>query len=456
QSPMISIMKKHSYYLFLLASILYGCSPTAKISKFARQNIIGDSALKHANVGIAIYEPEKHKYIYRNNADRYFIPASNVKIFSCYVGMKYLGDQVPGILYAENDTALFLVPTGDPTFLHSAFQSQPVAAFIRDATKKIYINTNNWKTEKYGPGWSWDDYNDDYMAERSPMPIYGNIIKWYQVKSKKEEPQSPSDTIDTFIYSDPEMDGSIDFGKPSADGRFRVSREWSQNNFTLFEGKEKNAMVETPFVTNGIRSALQLIKDSLHKELIPQDMAFPESIARSMQPLYSRPLDSLLKRMMYYSDNLFAEQVILMSSMMQLGVSNADLFLEHLLSKEFAALPDKPRWVDGSGLSRYNLFSPQDMVWILDKINMEIPWKRIETVFATGGKGTLSRSFAADSTLIYAKTGTLSGVSALSGYIQTRKKRKLIFSIMINNHNSSSALIRNRFADLLHECMKYY
>jgi D-alanyl-D-alanine carboxypeptidase/D-alanyl-D-alanine-endopeptidase (penicillin-binding protein 4) len=49
------------------------------------------------------------------------------------------------------------------------------------------------------------------MAERSPFPIYGNVVRWYQVKSKKENPTTPADTVDTFIYSDPELDGPVDF-----------------------------------------------------------------------------------------------------------------------------------------------------------------------------------------------------------------------------------------------------
>lgn len=453
---MISIMKHFSLKFFLLSFIIYSCAPAGKISNYANQFILGDSILKNAHIGIAVYDPETQQYLFQNNADKNFIPASNVKIFSTYVGLKFLGTQLPGILYTENDTALFLTPTGDPTLLHSAFLSQPVASLIKGSNKKIYIHVQEWDTKKFGPGWSWDDYNDDYMPERSPMPIYGNTIKWYQVKTKKENPQSPADTIDTFIYSDPEIEGRVDFGKPSPDGRFRVLRNYSNNDITLFEGKEKYATAEIPFVTDGIQTALQLIRDSLQKELIYMESAHPPAISANFHPLMSRPLDSMLQWMMYHSDNLFAEQTIAISSLMQTGKSNIELFLDSLLRTEFTSLPNKPTWVDGSGLSRYNLFTPRDMVWALDRLEKDFSWERIKNIFPTGGKGTLGGPFVADSARIYAKTGTLSGVTALSGYLITSKNRKLIFSMMVNNHMTSASMIRRRFADFLHACMKRY
>lgn len=453
---MISIMKHFSLQLFLFSIIFYSCAPAGKISKYANQYIFGDSSLKQAHIGIAVYDPDAQKYLFLKDADKNFIPASNVKIFSTYVGLKFLGTQLPGILFTENDTALFLKPTGDPTFLHSAFLTQPVATLIKQSNKKIYIHVQGWDTKKFGPGWSWDDYNDDYMPERSPLPIYGNTVKWHQVKTKKEEPQSPSDTIDTFIYSDPEIEGRVDFGKPSSDGRFKVVRNMSTNDVTLYEGRENNAIVEVPFVTNGIQTALQLIRDSLHKELIYMESAPSSAISSNFQPLVSRPLDSMLQWMMYHSDNLFAEQTIAMSSLLQTGRTDIDFFLDTLLRTELASMPDKAVWVDGSGLSRYNLFTPRDMIWALERIEKEFSWERVKGIFPTGGKGTLGGPFSSDSARVYAKTGTLSGVTALSGYMITSKNRKLIFSMMINNHRTTASMIRRKYAAFLHACMKRY
>jgi D-alanyl-D-alanine carboxypeptidase/D-alanyl-D-alanine-endopeptidase (penicillin-binding protein 4) len=129
----------------------------------------------------------------------------------------------------------------------------------------------------------------------------------------------------------------------------------------------------------------------------------------------------------------------------------ADAVTKNLLS----GMPHKARWVDGSGLSRYNLFTPRDIVWVLDRMKKDFAWERITTIFPTGGKGTL-RAYVADSGRLYAKTGTLSGVIALSGYVITKKNKTLIFSILINNHQQPTAVLRSKMAAFLSEIIEKY
>jgi len=121
---------------------------------------------------------------------------------------------------------------------------------------------------------------------------------------------------------------------------------------------------------------------------------------------------------------------------------NDEKIIDTLLKGDFNDLPQKPRWVDGSGLSHYNLFSPRDFVTILDKMKTEFGMKRLQGIFPTGGSGTMQPYFKNDSSYIYAKTGSLSGVIALSGYLYTRQGKLLIFSILINNHRGAPGAIR--------------
>ena len=71
-----------------------------------------------------------------------------------------------------------------------------------------------------------------------------------------------------------------------------------------------------------------------------------------------------VKTMMHRSDNFFAEQSLLMVSNKLLDVMNDEKIIDTLLKTDFKDLPQKPGWVDGSGLSQYNLFTPQDFVTI--------------------------------------------------------------------------------------------
>jgi D-alanyl-D-alanine carboxypeptidase/D-alanyl-D-alanine-endopeptidase (penicillin-binding protein 4) len=153
--------------------------------------------------------------------------------------------------------------------------------------------------------------------------------------------------------------------------------------------------------------------------------------------------------MMHRSDNFFAEQSLLMVSNELLGVMNDEKIVDTLLKTDFKDLPQKPRWADGSGLSRYNLFTPQDFVAILNKMKNEFGMERIKVILPTGGEGTISSYYKADSGYIYGKTGTLSGVVAFSGFLYTKKGKLLIFSTLINNHQSSATEIRKAIEKFL-------
>ena len=146
---------------------------------------------------------------------------------------------------------------------------------------------------------------------------------------------------------------------------------------------------------------------------------------------------------MHRSDNFFAEQTLLMVSNQLLGSMSDEKIIDTLLKTDFKDLPQKPNWADGSGLSRFNLFSPQDFVWILNKMQHEFPWQRITAIFPTGNHGTLTNYYTTDSSFIYAKTGSLTGVIALSGYLITRKNKSLIFSLLVNNHQTTGRTVRH-------------
>jgi D-alanyl-D-alanine carboxypeptidase/D-alanyl-D-alanine-endopeptidase (penicillin-binding protein 4) len=177
---------------------------------------------------------------------------------------------------------------------------------------------------------------------------------------------------------------------------------------------------------------------------------------QNLKAVYTQPTDSLLKPMMHRSDNFFAEQSLLMVSNEHLGYMNDAKIIDTLLKTDFKDLPQKPRWADGSGLSRYNLFTPQDFVTILNKIKNEFGMERVKTIFPTGGEGTISSYYKADSGYIYAKTGTLSGVVAFSGFLYTKKGKLLIFSTLVNNHQASATEVRRsveRFIQKLRQMM---
>ena len=428
--------------------LLSSCSTQYRIGKTVNSLFINDPAMQAAHIGIAVQDPDQEKYLYRFQSAKRFTPASNTKILSCYAAMKYLPEKLPAGIITELDTAVLLTPTGDPSFLHPEFAEQPLFDKLRSISKPVYLNTSVWKSSALGSGWSWDDFSEAYMTERSCFPIYGNVIQWFQEKSVKENPTFPGDTVDIFVYSIPEVDGPVDFSKPG--DRFDVSRNQHTNSFTLKEGKESMASSKVPFITDGMETGLKVLKDTLHKTIGIADQSLIKAASgRTADTVYSRLTDSVLQKMMHRSDNFYADMLLLMVSQQKLKSMDEDAIISNIIKQDFNLLPQSVSWVDGSGLSRYNQLTPESLVYILNKLKDEQPWDRIKQIFPSDGVGTLSFYKQRTDDFIIAKTGTLSGVICLSGYVKSKKGKWLTFSIMVNNHNTPNAVIRKKMEALL-------
>jgi serine-type D-Ala-D-Ala carboxypeptidase/endopeptidase (penicillin-binding protein 4) len=323
---------------------------------------------------------------------------------------------------------------------------------MRKVKKKIWMADDNWQDYAQGRGWAWDDYNDDYAAERSAFPIYMNMIRWVQDRpqgsSKDPFGGSPS------IYSIPDVDWPVRFNPDTTKGSFFVQRYLDQNIFEVTEGKEAHKEQYTPFITDGLASAALLLKDTAGSPAGVKH--FGARRPGGWVVLHSRPVDSLFRPMMYNSDNFFAEQTLLMVGNEALGIMNDARTVDFLLKGPLDSLPQRPNWVDGSGLSRNDLFSPQDFVWLLGRMQREFGLARMERLLPTGGTGTLSAYYRQDSTFIYAKTGSLSGVVALSGYLFTKSGHLLLFSILINNYTGSGGVVRRQMEKLIHRIRDTY
>jgi D-alanyl-D-alanine carboxypeptidase/D-alanyl-D-alanine-endopeptidase (penicillin-binding protein 4) len=181
-------MKKRYFLIWFLFIGLFSCN----ISKNATNQflLINDSIIKTGHLGISIYEPATKKYWYNYNAEKLFIPASNIKLFTLYVGMKFLGNQLTGISYNETIDTLFVLPSGDPTFLHDDFLNQPVFELLKKSQKPIVIINQNQQIQPYGKGWAWDDQSEVYAAQRNAFPIYGNLLQLKWTKKNKIQKNS--------------------------------------------------------------------------------------------------------------------------------------------------------------------------------------------------------------------------------------------------------------------------
>ena len=134
--------------------------------------------------GFSLYDLADDQFIVNYNGDKYFTPASNVKVLTLYAVLKSFEKKMPTALYAETEDTLFVRPIGDPTFLHPEFQEQNLLFIMRNTPKPVAILWPKQDMPSFGIGWMWDDYNTSYQPELCWMPMYGNVASFSYTRSK--------------------------------------------------------------------------------------------------------------------------------------------------------------------------------------------------------------------------------------------------------------------------------
>ncbi len=401
---------------------------------------------KNSLSGLCVYDVEKGEYIVEYNSDKYFTPASNTKLFTFYSGLLNLGNKIPTLYYTEKEDSLIVWSSGAPTLLYSAFEDTTAFNFLKKTEKKIYFSDSNFLNERYGSGWAWDDYNDEYSKEFTPLSVYGNAIR-VTLFPNGEWTVNPKQFRDSIVVKG--------YGE-----RFRVKRHEKNNIFEMWlTNSDDTLSKEIPFVTSTTLS-LKLLSDTLNKEVNLISRGFGED---EISIVYGIESDSIYKVLLQDSDNFLAESVMMMSS---LNLGNKDSIktsklIKSVLDNQLNEISQQPRWVDGSGLSRYNLFTPQSIVELLLKIRTKTlktdgNMDRIFELLPTGGRGTLEKRFTDYPEFIYAKTGTLSNNHNLSGYLVTKSGKLLIFSYMNNHYKYKTSTIQKQTDTILKDFHLYY
>lgn len=413
---------KNIYKFFILISLLalnFSCKST-RITKTINTTLHAPF-YNNQFTGLLVYNPKTNDTIYQHNANKYFTPASNTKIFTLYTGIQMLPNHIPAFKYSIKNDTLTLVGTGNPTFLHPFFNDSTALNMAKNF-KTINIIDHNLQDDKYGPGWAWEDYDSYFSPERSAFPIYGNVVSISNLDSIQASPRIFKNQI---TYS-------------TTKGR----RAYNENIF-YYNPKRKDT-IETPMVLNRFTS------EKLWNNLLQDSVNFTSVIPKDLKIAYSIPSDTLYKRMMHVSDNFLAEQILIMSSSTLSDTLSSKKAREFILNNALKTLTEKPRWVDGSGLSRYNLFSPKSFVDVLSKLYKTQPRERLFNFFPAGGaSGTLKKWYAGEhEPYIYAKSGTLGNNYALSGYLITNTGETLIFSFMNNHYTKSTTEVKQNMQSI--------
>ncbi|MEB2775153.1 D-alanyl-D-alanine carboxypeptidase [Algoriphagus sp. D3-2-R+10] len=408
------------------------------------KSITKSDVFNKGHLGFMLVDPVKDKVLVDINSDKYFIPASNTKLFTFYTSYTVLGDSlVNGLNYLEKGDSLIFWGTGDPSLLHPDLKNTKAIEFLKGTDKKLYLLDNFDQVDAFGSGWSWDWYNSHYAAERSAMPVYGDIVRF-----------AKSEGDSTFTIYPPQFESSMQLVEPRGTSSASFRRDHLENKFSYFvtsDATNKRFETDIPFITSA-DFATQLLSEEIGKDI----KVIKKQLYLSEEPkkLLTAPADSIYAQMMKISDNFLAEQLLLLvSDQLDNKLSTSDAIA---YSKEnlLADLPDEPIWVDGSGLSSKNMFTPRSIIALLGKIRTEVPLEKIKAYFPAGGEsGTIRNWYPSDEgqpPYIYAKTGTLSMSNALSGYLITKSGKILHFSCLMNNYAIPSSELKTELTKVLY------
>ena len=406
--------------VFLSTSFIWGQRLTER--RLARQ-VDKIPALAQAFVGLAL-APVQGTPLSGLQEDNYMTPASNTKLLT-FLGALQTFDSLPALEYAiENDSLLHFKPTGYPLLYHPIYPDSLLGAFLR-SPKQLHYHPEVEVPEPLGPGWSWDDYSYYYNAERSPFPIYGNTVQ--AVREEEGVALSPA------------------FPLAATTENLGLKRARATNHFLYNPSQWKvGDTLYRPFKTS----------DTLFVRLLGQatkGAVVLDTTDRSdleWKPFYTHQEERLYRGLLQDSDNGIAEALLLMMAQAQGKGFAPESAIDSLASRWRAWLPDPLEWVDGSGVSRYNMVTPQTLVAVLQQIYSNAGWEQIQALFPQSGvSGTLTAYPNLKG--VYAKTGTLRHNHNLSGYWESEKGKRYAFSIMVNHFTTPTSEIRAGISTLL-------
>ena len=416
-------MSKLKFIFIFTSSILlfFGCK-SAQVSKKITKHLDADF-YDSQFTGLLVYDPTSNDTIFKYNADKYFTPASNTKIFTLYTALQLLPEKIPAFKYRIDKDTITFQGTGDPSFLHPFFQDSTALKMAQNF-KKVNLILDNLSDEKYAPGWAWEDYDTYFSPERSSFPLYGNVVT---INNKVTLQSIPKVLEKQIQYSET-----------------RHNRNFNTNHF--YYNPKNDKAVEIPMVIDSLLIA------ELWNALLPGKVFIVDHASKKLNQIaFGVEADSLYKRMMHESDNFLAEQILILSSSTLSDTLSSDKIRNLILENQLKDLKQKPRWVDGSGLSRYNLFTPTSFVQVLTKLYTNIPRARLFNLFPAGGEfGTLKKWYAGNpKPYIYAKSGTLGNNYSLSGYLITNSGKTLIFSFMNNHFTNPTVEVKSNMQSIL-------
>lgn len=449
-------------YLVFLLALWPACGQTLQrqVESLIRSNAAADRAFW----GVKAIDLSTRRTLVAIDSGRLFRPASNTKLFTTALALERLGPDHVMFTLATSDAApdgagriagdVTLVGGGDPTAKVGDIAARIVEAGVREIGGDIIGDDTAYEWEPYPDGWTVDDSLWDYGAAVSALTLDDNTFS-LTLRPGPAASTPPvatlapaSDTIALDNRVQWSAKGDPEIAVERGEGWLRVSGTMPRRTVTLSLASGDPALnaaraLREALLDRGVAVRGRAIaRHRRHGEQAPSPQAF--EITRIASP----PLLEILRTIDKESQNLYAEMVLREVSRVRTGkTARADALEERKAFLDGCDIPASHYSLkDGSGLARQNLVTPDAIVMLLTHMYESANRAAWLSLLPIGGKdGTLAFRFERNprASRISAKTGSLDGVSALSGYTQRSNGRRIAFSILVNNYNGDSGEIRS-------------
>lgn len=408
--------------------------------------------------------------LYSRDSDKFFIPASNLKLLTTAAALQQLGSnfRIRTSIYGTDNGLLRLVGRGDPSFTDVQLIALARQLKLTGVRQLNYLAAENRdrSDDIINPEWEWGDIQADYGAPIGSLIINQNAVTLQLLPQQIGQPLR-------LVWSDPitalqwqEIDNKSVTAKAGEPTEIELNRDLSgvlhfTGRLSINSPPESVSLavidpavnfmqhLRRALLTEGIKDNRSRVRLNLVE--VQKQLANAPEIAAINSP----PLSQLLVEANLNSNNLYAEALLrTLGSKVNASASNSQKGLIAVKQALTILGVDPSSYVvaDGSGLSRHNLVSPKAIAQTLTAMaspqyaaiyRASLPVAGVSGTMTNRLKNTPAQG------VVSAKTGTMSGAVALSGYINAPNYEPLVFSIIVNQSDQSAATIRQTIDEVV-------
>ncbi|MFD0560177.1 D-alanyl-D-alanine carboxypeptidase/D-alanyl-D-alanine-endopeptidase (penicillin-binding protein 4) [Stackebrandtia endophytica] len=435
----------------------------------ALDQILSDDAYSGAQLGLVVADAESGEVLYDRGGSQRLVPASNTKLLTSAAAIGLLGEDYTFTTDVATDGTqrgrvlhgdLYLRGTGDPTMLaadYDALAAEIAASGVKHIRGDLVADDTAFDSVRLGPEWGWDDLSYYYAAEISALTVApdtdydaGTVVVTVEAGAEGEAPTISVDPPTDWVEFDNRATTVAEGGSSSIGIERRYGSNLIEITGQLPEGGSSSEWVT---VSNPTGYAADVFAAALkdHGVRVSGDIRLGQSTpdgAATLASHESMDLADLLVPFMKLSNNGHAETLTkaIGREISGEGTWSAGLSAIEDFVGQWGMNVDTQRQSDGSGLSRWNLIPTREFANLLVAVRSAEwydTWYASMPIACESDRfegGTL-RSRMCDTPAesnVHAKTGSLTSVSGLSGYVTDADGRELVFSFISNDYLVSS------------------